>query len=146
VRLCEFETFACVLGVFLTAFYLLRTAYARLKTVCYLFFCCFAEARRLRTFSRSIRIFRTLRTGPGESGLLSTRFLLSLVECIICHEHFTLYSVAHHKHPTIVIPSCLFVVQDIGPNRTFDIQNQNAHIKWEYYKSFKYSLFISYMT
>jgi hypothetical protein len=34
-------------------------------------------------------------------------------------------------------------VQNIGPNRTFDIQNQNAHIKGEYYKNFQ--IFIVYL-
>jgi hypothetical protein len=34
-------------------------------------------------------------------------------------------------------------VQNFGPNRTIDIQDQNAHIKGEYYESFL--IFIVYL-
>jgi hypothetical protein len=34
-------------------------------------------------------------------------------------------------------------VQNIGPNRAFDIQDQNARIKGEYYKNFQ--IFIVYL-
>jgi hypothetical protein len=48
---------------------------------------------------------------------------------------FSLISVAHHKHPTYVILSCLSLYAKFVPKRTIDIQYQSAHIKGEYYKS-----------
>jgi hypothetical protein len=48
----------------------------------------------------------------------------------------SLFSVAHHEHPTSVILSCFSFCAKFGPKGTIDIQNQNAHIKGEYSKVF----------
>jgi hypothetical protein len=55
----------------------------------------------------------------------------------------SLLSVARHKHPTSVILSCSSLCAKFVPKRTIDIQNQYAHIKGEYYKS--YLIFIVYL-
>jgi predicted nucleotidyltransferase len=55
----------------------------------------------------------------------------------------SLLSVARHKHPTGVILSCFSLCAKFVPKRTIDIQNQYAHIEWEYYKS--YLMFIDYL-
>jgi hypothetical protein len=48
----------------------------------------------------------------------------------------SLLSVARHKHPLVQYSLVSLFVQNFGPNRTIDIQDQNAHIKGEHYKSF----------
>jgi hypothetical protein len=89
VRLCELEKFGCVLVMIYSAFYLLRTVYARLKNCMKsVFFCC-AEDRRVRRFSWSFRIFRTFRTWPETPDPSALELFFFLVECIICHEHLT---------------------------------------------------------
>jgi hypothetical protein len=65
---------------------------------------------------------------PGDSRPLSTRILFPSCWMHNMSWAFHFWSVARHKLPTVVILSCFFWCAKFGPNRTIDIQDQNAHI------------------
>jgi hypothetical protein len=134
VKLCELETYGCVLVVICSIFTSQWCYMLVWKVLVIVVFYWYYESLdsldffpEYPDFLENPGLARTFQTFKHQ---ISFAFLLSVWTVM----SISLLPVAHHKHPTSVIFSCFSLCAKFGPKRTIDIQNQYAHIKGECYK------------